>query len=141
MDEIDEDDAEELMSIDDEDTSDDDGVAERLKEGDSEADNDPEDEPVGAVEDTEPPRETLAADEVTMLEAVEDKVAAPLEDGVAAPLEDGVAASLEDGVAASLEDGVAAPLEDETMLDELVLGADEIPMELAVDELSELITD
>jgi hypothetical protein len=109
MDEIDEDDAEKPMSIDDEDTPDDDGVAERLKDGDLEADNDPEDESVGAVGDTEPPRETLAADEVTTLEAVEDRV--------------------------------AAPLEDETMLDELVLSADEIPVELAVDEMSELMTD
>jgi hypothetical protein len=78
------------------------------RKGTRKADNDPEDESVGAVEDTEPPRETLVADEVTMLEAVEDKV--------------------------------AAPLEDETMLDELVLSADGIPVELAVDELSKLIT-
>jgi hypothetical protein len=108
-DEIDEDDAEELMSIDDEGTPVDDGVAETLNEGDSEADDDPEDEGVSAVEDTELSREMLAADDVTALEVVED--------------------------------GLVATFEDDTMLDELELSADELPVELAVDEMSELITD
>jgi hypothetical protein len=102
-------DAEELISIDKEDAPDDDGVAKGLKDRDSEADNDPRDEYVSAVEDTRLSEETLASDEVTTLEVVED--------------------------------GVAAPFEDETMIDELVLSADELSVKLAVDEMSELITD
>jgi hypothetical protein len=99
-----EDDAEKLISIDEEDTPDDDGVTEGLKERDSEADSDAEDDDVSAVEDTRLSEETLAADEVASLEVVED--------------------------------GVAAPSEDEIIIDELVLSADELSVELAVDEMS-----
>jgi hypothetical protein len=106
---IDEDDADELMSIDEEDSPDGDGVAKGLKEGDSEADGDSEDEYVDAVEDTRLSEETLATDKVTMSELVDD--------------------------------GVAGPLEDETMLGELELSADELPVELTVGEMSELIVD
>lgn len=104
IDDIDVIDAEELMSIDEEDTPDDEGVGEGLKEGDSEADSDVEDEYVSAAEDTGLSEETLPADEVASLEVVED--------------------------------GVAAPSEDETILDGLVLSADELSVELAMDVMS-----